>query len=253
MNKKTVEEAIKQGLKIGDEVWVKGEVLKIEEDVVPLCLGLEKKNRYWFKDGDEIYLPTDTAPEWLTLAECEPCVGDVLEWLHECQLWDKRVSSITNGLVYFGGSQGYLLGSDVKQWLVKSRAAQPEQWQPKEGELVWSKGNKIKMKAHYNFNGNVFYTGEKGYIGGGVFEIEPYANQDAKIDFSIAGQWVRCGNTIVQTSGTHDKGHVYVYFLGDGLNEAKKVSKLFKWQLLTPEQMKPLLDAYSAITESQSD
>ena len=84
-------------------------------------------------------------------------------------------------------------------------------------------------------------------------ELEPYANQDAKIDFSIAGQWVRVGNTIVQTSGTHDKGHIYVYFLGDGLNEAKKVSKLFKWQLLTAAQMKPLLDAYSAITESQSD
>lgn len=253
MNKKTVEEAIKQGLKIGDEVWVKGEVLKIEEDVVPLCLGLEKKNRYWFKDGDEIYLPTDTAPEWLTLAECEPCVGDVLEWLHECQLWDKRVSSITNGLVYFGGSQGYLLGSDVKQWLVKSRAAQPEQWQPKEGELVWHKFFKFKVIFLYMANAlgdtkcPIVQDCDSDKHICVMSELEPYANQDAKIDFSIAGQWVRNdSNVVLITTGETDELIFYGFNPRNGA-ECKFRSDLFNWQLLTPEQMKPILELIANI------
>ena len=258
--KKTVEEAIKQGLKIGDEVWVKGEVLKIGEDVVPLCLGFEKENRYWFKDGDEIYLPTDTAPEWLTLAECEPCVGDVLELiLDDKEVIEKKVSQILDGVVYFGAFSFLPLSNVNKFCRVKSRAVQPEQWQPKEGELVWHKFFKFKVIFLYMANalGDTKFPivqdcdSDKHVCV--MSELEPYDNQDTKIDFSVAGQWLRnAEDGIVCTFGELSRESESIFLalpFGAEFNRQNTQLHTSKvaWQLLAPEQMKPILELIANI------
>jgi hypothetical protein len=131
------------------------------------------------------------------------CVGDVYEWIYpdeykgmQWRLETDNIVCIKSALKFQVGQTYYKwdFGSD-KHWKflynVNDQVENPEQWQPKELELVWSNDNKMKMKAHYNLNGNLFYTTERGYICGVVFDAEPYANQDAsKIDFSVAGQWL---------------------------------------------------------------
>lgn len=145
-----------------------------------------------------------------------------------------------------------------------------EQWQPKEGDLVWVKGRKNQ--------GNIFHSPTKGKIvefEGSLYaawksskhsttltnepllflEIEPYADQDKKIDFSKAGQWLynkRKG--IVKTTGMCDE----LKFTGIDLLSGKYRYSYpdynnGHWKLLTPEQVQPLLDAIKGLTESQSD
>jgi len=82
-------------------------------------------------------------------------------------------------------------------------------------------------------------------------ELEPYTSQDAKIDFSIAGQWVKCGDNIIKVILNDEARCFWGEYLGGVATY--KFSKDLKWQLLTLEQVQPLLDAIAALTENQSD
>lgn len=198
--------------------------------------------------------------EWLTLAECKPGVGDVLEWGNNSHgNYFIKVSRLEGKYMhgfYQGGFDSkecyWEIEDSDKEFRVKSRAAQPEQWQPKEGELVWNKVYKNKAKIVIGQKGHIYYM---FFDKVGIecispnFErdreqFEPYANQDAKIDFSVAGQWViNDSNFVLITTGETDE----LAFYGINPKNGKRCmfrSDLFNWQLLTPEQMQPILEAY---------
>ena len=208
----------------------------------------------------------EAAPEWLTLAECKPCVGDVLEYLMGGEIIAYKVSNILDNSVRFGEYTRFRLSDTFKGWRVKSRAAQPEAWQPKEGELVWVKGRKNQgIIFHSPTKGKVvefegcLYTAWKHSEHSTTLtnepllflELEPYTDQDKNIDFSKAGQWVKCGDKMIKVTVNEDSNSFWGEHLGGW--DSYKFSKDLNWKLLTPEQMKPLLDAYNALTESQND
>ena len=263
--KKTVEEAIEQGLKIGDEVWVKGYVRKIDKDAAPLCLGLEKENRFWLNEDNEIYLPTDTAPEAAPKLEVgqywhhpengnEWLVGEktqgtyfVCECTKEGGIW--AFSEIESWDLDEFNHSGYVLGRHPDN----IEAAKPEQWQPKEGELLWHKFFKFKVIFLYMANAlgdtkcPIVQDCDSDKHVCVMSELEPYDNQDTKIDFSVAGQWVRNdSNVVLITTGETDELIFYGFNPRNGA-ECKFRSDLFNWQLLTPEQMKPILELIANI------
>ena len=201
----------------------------------------------------------EAAPKWLTLAECKPCVGDVLEFKYSFDGVNINIQCITvskleiDGIEFTDGHYFYF--SNNKRFRVKSRAAQPEEWQPKEGELVWcvfknnrkpKKGRVIKCPDTDALG--VYYCNDGGYLMDyPISSCEPYDNQDAKIDFSIAGQWVRNdSNVVLITTGETDELIFYGFNPRNGA-ECKFRSDLFNWKLLTPEQMKPILELIANI------
>jgi len=321
MNKKTVKEAIEQGLKIGDKVWIKEKVKDIDRVNTEIPL---KVFSDWFGCEEEIYLPTDTAPvpepklevgqywhhpengaewlvgkktqgayfvcectkeggiwafseieswdldelnhigyvlgrhpdnieaapEWLTLAECKPGVGDVLELiLDDKEVIEKKVSQILDGVVYFGAFSFLPLSNVNKFCRVKSRAPKPEQWQPKEGELVWNSMLKMKCRVFIDIYSDALRwagcdlkTGD--WHSSSDFEgCEPYTNQDKpSIDFSVAGQWITDGEVTCMTAGEiYGDEDFWAYVLGDMKTQCH-YKKYLNWQLLTPEQMRPILE-----------
>jgi hypothetical protein len=143
-----------------------------------------------------------------------------------------------------------------------------ETWQPKKGELVWVLDHKPATNYFTPCIGQVIRSAEDDELWIGYknksgqlvcrylknITIEPYAKQDVpKIDFSVAGQWLKWGKTLFITNGVEDGDCFFGSYLGDGLRHSSKISKKLNWQLLAAEQMKPLLDAYKAFTESRSD
>jgi hypothetical protein len=136
-----------------------------------------------------------------------------------------------------------------------------ETWQPKEGELVWvkdhhenweGKGRIIQMTCgdmlavvYYSYTWIVLN------LTCNVLDLEPYTDQDKKIDFSKVGQWLKCGDNIVEVIIDCDSHCFYGEYLGSVTS--CKFSKDLKWKLLTSEQMQPLLDAIAALKESRSD
>ena len=176
---------------------------------------------------------------------CE-CTKEGGTWaFSEIEYWDSDEFNAT----------GYVLGRHPDN----IEAAKPEQWQPKEGELVWHKFFKFKVIFLYMANAlgdtkcPIVQDCDSDKHICVMSELEPYANQDAKIDFSVVGQWLRWGRTIFKTNGVEDGDCFFGSYLGDGLKRSLKISKNVKWQLLTPEQVQPLLDAIAALTENQSD
>ena len=154
---------------------------------------------------------------------------------------------------------GYVLGRHPDN--VEHKA----EWQPKEGELVWILDHKPSTNYFTPCKGQVIRSVDDGDIWIGYknksrqlvcrylknITIEPYADQDKKIDFSVAGQWVKCGDNIVKVILNEDSHCFWGEYLG-GVN-SHKFSKDLTWQILTPEQINPILDAIKALTESQND
>jgi len=136
-----------------------------------------------------------------------------------------------------------------------------EQWQLKEGDLVWNKVQEFKAKVVQGLKGELYYLAFDDYgcerMYSGIQRIknlfEPYAGQDKKIDFSKAGQWLSFGDSIVKTCGKQFPETFGGHYLGQHNTPPCEFRIHDNWQLLTHEQMQPLLDAIEAITESQSD
>jgi hypothetical protein len=198
MKKLTVEAAIEQGLKLGDEVWIKGQVESIfSKDKQPLNItfGEHWAKHYWCWEDIEIYLPEATT---------EPQPEAALEW------------------------------------------------QPKEGDLVWNKGVKFKAKIVQGIKGELYYLAfdDNGYerMYSGIQRIknhfEPYTNQDSlKIDFSVPEQWFTDGHSIIKNTGAFDDSIFHAHYLGQYYTGCLEFRINENWQLLTVEQMQPILAA----------
>jgi hypothetical protein len=137
-----------------------------------------------------------------------------------------------------------------------------ETWQPKEGDLVWHKFFEAKVKFLYmgnNLGDTKFPIVEDCELGKHIVtlsELEPYTGQDKKIDFSIPEQWLKCNKTIIKTSGRYCKMGGNISFGGCYLGQDGTdydFSDRPNWQLLTAEQMRPILEAHKALMESRSD
>jgi len=201
--------------------------------------------------------PDNIETEWLTLADCKPCVGDVLEWKKGDSFEDWKVKEADAELVYFEHGTGLYLTATAKCFRVKSRA-QPEQWQPKEGDLVWVKFLGIKIRFYCMSKSLPISNPLVGHNEVDTFpvplsELEPYTNQDKPvIDFTVAGQWLYCSDYgIVKTYGDIDEfeqkcdsnSFAAIHF-GAEFQELNTTwcEVACNWKLLTPEQMQPILD-----------
>jgi len=143
---------------------------------------------------------------------------------------------------------GYVLGRHPD-----NIAPQPEQWQPKEGDLVWNKVYENKAKIVMGQKGHIYYIffNKHGlecispYFERDREEFEPYTNQDKPvIDFSVAGQWLRHARSgaIVETNGIVIGSEFGYNYIGQEWAHFNLVPMNDDWQLLTPEQMQPILD-----------
>jgi hypothetical protein len=267
MKKITVKEAIENGLKKGDEVWIKGEVCGIDKVDVNIPLKVSFGHfRHWFADDNEVYLPE-------AVATTEPKLEVGQYWHHPESGIEWEVTKLDKGVVFLyhckctkaGGI--WLLG-EISKWDIKNIIScgyalgrHPDnietEWQPKEGELVWNAIHKLKCRVFdgvysegLRWAGCDLRTGD--WHSSSDFDgCEPYTNQDAKIDFSKTGQWLKCGDNIVEVIIDCDSHCFYGEYLG-GVTSCK-FSKDLRWKLLTSEQMQPLLDAIAALMESRSD
>ena len=143
-----------------------------------------------------------------------------------------------------------------------------EQWQLKEGDLVWNKVQEFKAKVVQGLKGELYYLAFDDYgcerMYSGIQRIknlfEPYAGQDKKIDFSKAGQWLRnAEDGLICTFGELGRESEILFLaLPFGAEYRRENTRLYNtnvaWQLLTREQINPILEAIDkALRESQSD
>ena len=136
-----------------------------------------------------------------------------------------------------------------------------EQWQPKEGDLVWNKVYKNKAKLVSGQKGHIYYIffNEEGIeCISPNFEIhknqfEPYTDQDKKIDFSKSGQWLRnAEDGLICTFGELGRESEILFLaVPFGAEFRRPNRRLYTtnvaWQILTPEQINPILEAYKAL------
>ena len=85
-----------------------------------------------------------------------------------------------------------------------------EQWQPKEGDLVWNSRLKMPCRVFVGcYSNSLRWAGCELKTGdwhsSSDFEdCEPYADQDKKIDFIVEGQWVKFGDHIIKVTVNED-------------------------------------------------
>lgn len=129
---------------------------------------------------------------------------------------------------------------------------QPEQWQPKEGELVWVKFLEKSFKVdsiHENSKAWVFNNLYLGHLFPvPLSELEPYTNQDKpKIDFSKGEQWLTDGYSIVKNTGAFNDEVFYGHYLGQMYSGSIKFNIKKPWKLLNEKQEKLILELINKI------
>lgn len=213
--------------------------------------------------------PDSIEPEDMTEQRLER-IGDVYGWVADTEntmQWQELEHGvkicIKSGGDYKVGDTCYdwnFLNTEYWKFLynVNDQAPHPEQWQPKEGEVVWVKFLETNARIigfGSNKSGGLQYTiiytskilDEPFPVS--LSELEPYTDQDKpKIDFSIAGQWLKAGSTVVCTFGeVEGDNYFYCHYLGGLGWQPKKMRVEADWRLLTPEQINPILELMSAL------
>lgn len=129
-----------------------------------------------------------------------------------------------------------------------------EQWQPKEGELVWVKSlNPFKgVLVHNKYNNKLevcwFKTADEVSSFVPVKEefkklVEPYNNQDKPIiDFGKGEQWLTDGYSIVKNTGTFNSEVFYGHYLGQMYSGSIKFDIEKSWKLLDDNQVQLILE-----------
>ena len=200
--------------------------------------------------------------------------GDVYEWIVNDEFYGMQWRQLERYQSCIKGAGNFKKGNNETDWDFTSESQwkfiynvnekttpQSEQWQLKEGDLVWNKGQEFKAKVVQGLKGELYYLAFDDYgcerMYSGIQRIknlfEPYTDQDKKIDFSKSGQWLSFGDSIVKTCGKQFPETFGGHYLGQHNTPPCEFRIHDNWQLLTHEQMQPLLDAIEAITESQSD
>ena len=187
--------------------------------------------------------------------------GDVYEWVVNDEFYGMQWKQLERYQSCIKGAGDFKNGNNETDWDFTSESQwkflynvndqvtpQPEQWQPKEGSQAWC--NFLNCKCD-------IYTVYKKYVDIGIkpndiynhsfpvpiSEIEPYTDQDKKIDFSKSGQWLSFGGSIVKTCGKQFPETFGGHYLGQHNTHYYEFRIHDNWKLLTPEQMKPILSA----------
>ena len=198
-------------------------------------------------------------------------VGDVYEWIGGQGFDGMKWQQLDNKQMCIEGVGDYKTGridgsywdfKKVNSWKflynnIELTPTQPEQWRPKEGDLVWNKVYENKAKLVSGQKGHIYYIffDERGIERiSQNFEIhknqfEPYTGQDKKIDFSKAGQWLRnAEDGLICTFGELGRESEILFLaLPFGAEYRRESTRLYSanvdWQLLTREQINPILEA----------
>lgn len=144
----------------------------------------------------------------------------LLEYIEEQGEWKCECICKGNTVLKVGYIRYWKFNESYWQLIESAPEPEPEAWQPKEGDIVWDKLWKQKLKVHMTIDGDFFCSDKNGYKNlPTLIHLEPYTNQDIpKIDFSQAGRVLTDGKELVLTNG-YESGD---YFGGIRLGASDK-------------------------------